>query len=86
MDNEKGGKLKIPPLTQQPIKYVDMTPTDDLALRILRAYRADCNCRWVTDTDGSTVGSNPLLLMMNQHQEQRAEILDKAIGILEKGE
>ena len=68
---------EIPPLTQQPIIQVDGTPDEDYPLRILRAYREDCNCRWESNE------SNPLIDIMNQHCDQRAEILDRAIALLE---
>lgn len=71
-------KMKIPKLTRQPIKYVDATPDNNYPLRILEAYRQDCDCRWAEDTDGGKV-KNPLLKQMNADCEKRAEILDKAI-------
>jgi len=79
-------KSILPPMTQQPILYIDMTPTDDLALRILRAYRENCDCRWSGDTDGSAIEDNPMLQMMNEHQDKRAGILDKAITVLEEAQ
>ena len=75
--------MKLPPITQQPILYIDMTPTDDLAIRILKSYRENCNCKWASDTDGSKVETNPLLKAMNEMNDQRAAILDKAIELLE---
>jgi len=69
---------KIPRLTRQPLLYVDGTPDDDYPLRILQAYRQECDCKW-TDTSDGTDTENPLLKMMNAHCEQRAEILDEAI-------
>jgi len=70
--------MKLPELTQQPVLHIDGTPNEDYPLRILRAYRQQCDCRWVENTDGSEP-TNPLLIMMNEHCEQRAEILDRAI-------
>jgi len=58
-----------------------MTPDVDLPLRILKTYRKNCDCRW---SDNSGEEPNDLLLkMMNEHQEQRAKLLDEAIKILE---
>ena len=73
--------MKLPEITQQPILYIDETPDRDYVLRILRAYRENCNCRWSDTTEG-TETENPLLKMMNEHCEQRAKLLDKAIQIL----
>lgn len=73
--------MDIPKFTKQHIEHVDATPNDDYPLRILRAYRYNCDCRFATSTDGTC--DNPLFTMMNEHCEQRAEILDRAIKILE---
>jgi len=74
--------VKLPPITQQPLLHVDGTPNTHYPLRILRAYRDNCDCRWVTDN--LPEGSRQLHEAMNEHQEQRARLLDKAIGILSK--
>jgi len=74
--------MKLPRLTENPILHVDLTPDNNLALRILRVYRQQCDCNWAEDTDGGEV-KNPLLKMMNEHNRQRAEILDRAIAKLE---
>lgn len=71
-------KSKLPDLTQQPIKFVDATPDEEYPLRILQAYREDCNCKWSSDTE------NALIRMMNEMCDKRAEILDRAIEILER--
>ena len=75
-------KTKLPELTQQPVLYIDGTPDAGYVLRILRAYREGCNCRWADTTEGTDT-ENPLFKMMNEHCEQRAALLDKAITILE---
>ena len=75
-------KSKLPPMTQKSILYVDATPDEDYPLRILKAYREDCNCFWSDSTDVNKEPSNPLLVLMNEHQLKRAEILDRAIGKL----
>jgi len=67
-------------LTQQSIIHVDGTPDENYVLRILQAYRENCNCKWATGTDGSC--DNPMFQLMNEHQDQRAELLDQAISEL----
>ncbi len=74
--------MELPELTKQPILFVDGTPDEEYPLRILRAYREQCDCRWADTTDGSDAES-PLLKLMNEHCEQRAKVLDKAIALLE---
>lgn len=74
MPNER----TLPEVTQAPVLFVDNTPNEDLPLRILRAYREDCNCQWRADPP------NALVDMMNEHCQQRAAILDKAIAVLER--
>ena len=66
-------------MTQEPIIHVDCTPDDEYPLRILRAYRERCNVRW--EATGSV--SSEVCDLINEHCEQRAIILDKAIAILE---
>ena len=75
--------FKLPNITQQPIEHVDGTPDNLYPLRILRAYRENCNCMW-SESSGVEEVKNPLLKLMNDQQIKRAEILDKAIAILEK--
>jgi len=75
--------MKLPELTQQPILHIDGTPNEDYPLRILRAYRQECDCKWAENTTNDEV-TNPLLIMMNEHCAQRAEILDRAIEKLSK--
>lgn len=71
--------MKLPDMTKKPIEIVDLTPNDDLPLRILKVYRENCNCRW--DFQGK-IDNHEIFDIMNQHQEQRAKILDKAIEAL----
>lgn len=68
-------------VTQQPIMHVDGTPDEEYPLRILQAYRANCDMRWADNT-GCEETINPLLVAMNEHQHQRAEILERAIAKL----
>ena len=70
--------MSIPELTKQPVLYLDSTPDNDYPLRILQAYRQQCDCKWGDSSDGSEP-QNPLLKMMNEDCEKRAVILDKAI-------
>lgn len=74
------GELNLPPLTQQPIMHVDGSPDAGYPLRILRAYRANCDSRYEGSGDE---GARIFCETMNDHQRQRAEILDKAIATLE---
>ena len=73
---------KLPPLTQQPVLNIDGTPDEGYPLRILRAYRENCNCRWTTDTEGNC--ENIVFHQMNEDNRERAAILDRAIAVLER--
>ena len=73
--------MKLPSVTQQPILHIDGTPDKGYVLRILRAYRGDCNCRWADTTEGTGI-ENPILKLMNEDCEKRAKLLDEAIKIL----
>lgn len=66
-------------------KHIDATPDDEYPLRILRAYREDCNLTWATTTDG-TPSDSRLVEAMNDMQRERAAILDRAIAALAAGE
>ncbi len=70
--------MALPKTTQEPIIHVDATPDEDYPLRILRAYRKNCNRKWVADPPSA------LIDMMNEHCDKRAVILDKAIACLKK--
>lgn len=71
--------MSLPETTQEPILYIDATPNDDYPLRILKAYRTNCNAKWMQQAGEP----NPLLNIMNNLQDRRAEILDRAIALLE---
>lgn len=73
--------MKLPKLTEQPYLHIDLVPDNDLPLRILRTYRQHCDCQWAEDLDGGEV-KNPVLKIMNEHNVQRAAILDKAMALL----
>ena len=75
---------RLPPLTQQPILHVDATPNEGYPLRILRAYRHDCDCNWATDNTAGLPPTNPLLVAMNEDNARRAAVLDRAIARLEE--
>lgn len=68
----------LPEMTQQPLMSVDVTPNSGLTLRILEAYRTNCDCNWRTSEP------NPLWDKMNQDNSNRAVLLDKAIKKLEE--
>jgi len=72
----------LPKITKQMVLQIDGTPDENYPLRILQAYRDNCNCLWATSLDG--LCDNPLFTEMNKHQRQRAEILDRAIEKLIK--
>lgn len=75
---------RLPDLTQQPIIHVDETPDEDYPLRILRAYKQNCDCKWANTTGKGEVGiANEILRMMNECCDQRVELLDRAIAVLE---
>ena len=40
--------MTLPDVTQQPIEHVDVTPSAEYASRILRVYKENCNCEWVS--------------------------------------
>ena len=61
-------------------KHIDATPDEDYPLRILRAYRADCNMPWSTMTDEQR--DSPLTQALNALQGERMVILDRAIAAL----
>ena len=73
---------RLPELTQQPVKFIDATPDESYPLRILQAYRQDCDCMWAESTTGLDPES-PLMKAMNDLNRQRARVLDKAIKVLE---
>lgn len=71
--------MKLPDLTQEPIRHIDGTPDRYYPLRILRAHRANCDIKWSSGTDPE----DPLMAAMNEACDARARILDRAIDILE---
>ena len=61
----------------QSIEHVDATPDAEYPVRILRAYRQNCDMRWEASPP------SPLCDELNRLQEQRARLLDQAIAVLE---
>ncbi len=74
---------KFPEVLNQKPFILDMTPDEDLPLRILKAYRQDCNSKWAISGDGT---SSEIYDLMNDTQDQRASILDEAIYVLERSQ
>lgn len=70
--------MNLPPISQEYLTHVDATPDSNYPIRILKAHRYNCDCKWVADPP------SPIYDLMNQHNDQRAKILDEAIAILEK--
>lgn len=70
--------MSLPKINKQPIIHIDNTPNKEYALRILKAYRENCDCKW------SSNRGNPLIEEMNKAQDKRAKILDRAIQILKE--
>ena len=68
---------KLPKLTQEPIKYVCSTPDENYPIRILKAYRKNCNVFW--EVHGLNDEEKSIYGMMNEQQILRAKILDAAI-------
>lgn len=67
----------------EPLLHVDATPDERYPIRILRAHLENTKQRWASRTDGQEE-TNPLCVEMNKMQDKRAEILLRAIKILEK--
>ncbi len=70
--------MALPKTTQEPIIHVEATPNEGYPLRILEAYRENCNCRFVSNY------KSPLIDQMNADYDKRGVILDKAIACLKK--
>lgn len=75
-------KSKWPELKPESILHVDATPDEGYPLRILKAYRQNCNSKY--ETHGLSKKQAKFWDMMNEVQDQRAEILDQAIEQLSK--
>jgi len=74
-------ELKLPKLTKLPIFSVDATPDDDYPIRILKAYLLNTQCKWIVH--GLPESDSIIYDMMNETQDKRRVILEKAISKLE---
>lgn len=65
----------------QEILHIDATPNETYPLRILQAYRRLGDSKW--SSSSTEINENhPLIQAMNDAQEKRNALLDKAIEIL----
>lgn len=78
----KEKRSRFPSLTQQTIEFVDSTPNENYPLRILQTYRKNCDSLW--ETHGLPENDTRFWEIMNEHQRDRAKILDEAIDKLIK--
>ena len=78
--------LKLPGCTvkfeKEPMIHVDATPDPGYPLRILRAHREHQKYRWVVESDSGNL--RELVAKMEAARRRRAQLLDKAIRILEQ--
>lgn len=74
--------MELPLISQQKVLQVDATPNPNYPVRILKAYRENCDMKWTTT--GMNKDSATIWEAMNFHQSKRAKILDRAIAVLEK--
>ena len=70
--------MALPKTTQESIIQLDGTPNESYPLRILEAYRENCNCKHVSSHKSLMIDR------MNADCEKRAVLLDKAIACLKK--
>ena len=75
----EGSPMKLRSVKKVPILHVDATPNDGYVLRILQAYRDNCNALWSTSGDGVTESAKELCRYVNAAQKKRAVLLDAAI-------
>lgn len=75
-------RSKYPNLTQEEVKFINSTPDENYPLRILQTYRRNCDSFW--ETRGLSEDDTRFWEIMNEHQRERAEILDRAIRKLTK--
>jgi hypothetical protein len=69
--------MDLPPLSDKPILHIDMTPNEDLPIRILETYLQNAKVKW------QPTYPNPVLEKMNEDQDKRIEILTRAIAKLQ---
>jgi len=78
-------EFKLPDITQEALRHVNATPDEMYPIRILQAHRENCNCKW-SNSAGGIETDDPLLKLMNEQNDERAKILDKAISVLQEFE
>lgn len=66
---------------QQEFLHIDATPDESYPLRILQAYRRLGDFRW-SDSSNDVSENNVLVKTMNELQEKRNALLDRAIALL----
>ena len=66
---------------QQEFLHIDATPDESYPLRILQAYRRLGDYKWSDSSDGVSE-NNVLAKTMNDLQEKRNALLDRAIALL----
>lgn len=70
-------------MNEQEILFIDATPDNDYPIRILEAYRAQCDSKWSNTSNWSGDEEiDGLMKTMNDAQNKRTDILNKAIAIL----
>lgn len=66
---------------EQDFLHIDATPNETYPLRILQAYRRLGDARW-SSSSMEIDDNHPLIKAMNDAQEKRNALLDKAIEVL----
>jgi hypothetical protein len=66
------------------ILWVDATPNIEYPLRILQAYRKNCDFLYTSISDLTSNGESELATVLNDAQKNRAIWLDWAIEILKQ--
>ena len=78
--NKKNDKENM--FATQLIIHIDGTPDEYYPLRILKAYRQNCECKF-SNSSGNVTEDSVLINKLNEMQDERAKILDNAMKILE---
>ncbi len=78
-------EILVTDMSIQERKHIDATPNDDYPIRILEAYRRDCDFWYSSSANLAETETNQLCIAMNEMQKKRAAILDKAIKKLKGG-
>ena len=69
-------------MKQQENLFIDATPDEDYPIRILKAYRERANYKYSKSKGEINLTNEPIMKAMNDAQDRRAEILDRAIAKL----